>query len=78
MKDLKEVLYGKEYADKLKLMEIKFEQIKADYVGDYDVENGRMVTMAYDGIMIPVMSMDENVPNDLRQQLIEGFNSIWS
>ena len=78
MKDLKDVLYGEEYAGKLKLTATKFEEIKTNYSGDFDVKNERMTTMAYNGVAIPVLSIDENVPNDLRQQLIEGFNSIWS
>ena len=78
MKNIKEFLFGDDYADRLKRTTAKFEEIKADYKGDFDVKNERMISMAYNGKAIPVLSIDENVPADLRQKLIEGFNSIWS
>jgi hypothetical protein len=78
MKDLKEELFGDDYADRLKRTTTKFEKIKTDYKGDFDVKNERMITMSYNGKAIPILTIDENVPMELREKFNEGFNSIWS
>lgn len=78
MKDLKTMLYGKEFAAKMELTTTKFEEIKSNYSGDYDVENERTMTIDYgNGTRAPILSIDENVPNELKELIIREFRAIW-
>lgn len=74
---ISELLYGQDYTAKLELFNSKLEVIKESYDGDFDTDN-RMYTMQTHQTKGEVkLVVDENVPNDLKQQIMEAFNSIW-
>lgn len=77
MKSLNEMMYGADYTNKLSTFNTRMEEIKENYQGEFDT-NEPMYTMQTHQTKGEVkLTVDDKVPHDLKQQIMETFNSIW-
>ncbi len=70
-------LHGQDYTDKMTQFNEQMANIKTNYEGDLYIDNP-MFTMIPDSINGQiVIKVDDDVPEDLRSQILKVFNSIW-
>jgi hypothetical protein len=77
MKSLNELMYGKDYTEKLALLNQKIDVIKENYEGDFDTKSPMYMMQIHQTKGEVKFDVDKDVPEDLRAQLTEAFNSVW-
>jgi len=77
MKTLNELMYGQDYTAKLEQFRSKVEEIKEAYDGDFDTDQHMYVMQTHQTEGKVRLDVDENVPLDLKQQILEAFGAIW-
>ncbi|MEL7270661.1 MAG: hypothetical protein AAGL34_13900 [Bacteroidota bacterium] len=77
MKSISELLYGQDYKAKLEQFNSKMEEIKEAYDGDFDTKDPMYTMQTHQTKGEVKLIVDQNVPNDLKQQIITAFESIW-
>ncbi len=77
MKPLSELFYGQDYTAKLEQFNNKMEEIKAAYDGDFDIDSPMYVMQTHQTEGKVRLDVDDNVPVDLKQQILGAFEAIW-
>ena len=77
MKPLSELLYGQDYTTKLEQFNSKMEKIKEAYDGDFDTDSPMYTMQTHKTEGKVRLDVDDNVPQDLQQEIIRAFDSIW-
>lgn len=78
MENFSEILYGKDYAEKLDKFNKIIKQIHTEYDGDFDTTGYFiMQTHNHKGEVKLNFDQDKNIPTELKEKVLKVFNDIW-
>ncbi|MBO0340943.1 hypothetical protein [Flagellimonas profundi] len=73
-----ERLYGQDYTAKLEEFNSKVSAIKESYDGEFDTTDAMYIMQTHPTKGEVKLIVDENVPTDLKRQIVEAFDSVWN
>ena len=81
MKDMNEkmseFLYGEDYSQRMEDFEAKMKEVRENYDGDYDTTRPLFTMLPHQANGTIRIIIDDDVPQDLSDSIMRGFESAW-